>query len=86
MEICGVEILDAFSGARRRTTKQDVADVARVADYLDSIAFHWVPISAQDCPPESRSLQSTPWGEDSWGFRGGPDVLVLPIGLVIFLR
>jgi trimethylamine:corrinoid methyltransferase-like protein len=53
---CGVEILDAFTGARRRTTKQDVSDVARVADYLDSIAFHWVPISAQDCPPESRSL------------------------------
>jgi trimethylamine--corrinoid protein Co-methyltransferase len=53
---CGVEILDAFTGIRRRTTKQDVSDVARVADYLDSIAFHWVPISAQDCPPESRSL------------------------------
>jgi trimethylamine--corrinoid protein Co-methyltransferase len=53
---CGVEILDAFSGERRRTTKQDVSDVARVADYLDSIAFHWVPISAQDCPPVSRSL------------------------------
>jgi trimethylamine--corrinoid protein Co-methyltransferase len=27
-----------------------------VADYLEAIAFHWVPISAQDCPPESRSL------------------------------
>lgn len=53
---CGVEILDAFTGERRRTTKQDVMDVARVADYLDSIAFHWVPISAQDCPAESRSL------------------------------
>ena len=53
---CGVEILDAFSGERRRTTKQDVMDVARVADFLDAIAFHWVPISAQDCPPESRSL------------------------------
>lgn len=53
---CGVEIIDAFSGERRRTTKQDVADVARVADYLDAIAFHWVPISAQDCPPHTRSL------------------------------
>jgi trimethylamine---corrinoid protein Co-methyltransferase len=53
---CGVEIIDAFSGERRRTTKHDVEDVARVADYLDTIAFHWVPISAQDCPPENRSL------------------------------
>jgi trimethylamine--corrinoid protein Co-methyltransferase len=53
---CGVEVIDAFSGERRRTTKADLLDVARVADYLDAIAFHWVPISAQDCPPESRSL------------------------------
>lgn len=53
---CGVEILDAFTGERRMTTKNDVRDVARVADYLDDIAFHWVPISAQDCPPETRSL------------------------------
>jgi trimethylamine--corrinoid protein Co-methyltransferase len=53
---CGVEILDAFSGERRRTTKADLCDVARVADYLEAIAFHWVPVSAQDCPPESRSL------------------------------
>ena len=53
---CGVEILDVFSGVRRRAIKQDISDVARVADWLDAIAFHWVPISAQDCPPESRSL------------------------------
>jgi trimethylamine--corrinoid protein Co-methyltransferase len=53
---CGVEIIDAFNGERRRTTKQDLSDVSRVADYLEGIAFHWVPISAQDCPPESRSL------------------------------
>lgn len=53
---CGVEIFDAFTGERRTTTKKDVKDVARVADFLDSIAFHWVPISAQDCPPETRSL------------------------------
>lgn len=53
---CGVEIIDVFSGERRRATKEDVSDVARVADYLDAIAFHWVAISAQDRPVESRSL------------------------------
>lgn len=53
---CGVEIIDAFSGERRMTTKKDVQDVARVADLLEAIAFHWLPISAQDCPPQSRSL------------------------------
>lgn len=53
---CGVEVIDAFTGERHRSTKQDLSDVARVADYLDSIAFHWVPISAQDCPAHNRSL------------------------------
>lgn len=53
---CGVEIIDAFTQTKRTTTKQDVSDVARVADALDAIAFHWVPISAQDCPAYSRSL------------------------------
>lgn len=53
---CGVEVLDAFTGERRRSTLQDVSDAARVADALDAIAFHWTPVSAQDCPPESRSL------------------------------
>lgn len=53
---CGVEIIDVFSGERRTTTKQDLIDVARVADYLEAIAFHWIPISAQDCPAISRSL------------------------------
>lgn len=53
---CGVEVMDAFTGERRRSTLQDVSDAARVADALEAIAFHWIPISAQDCPPESRSL------------------------------
>jgi trimethylamine--corrinoid protein Co-methyltransferase len=53
---CGVEVLDAFTGERRRSTLQDVSDAARVADALDAIAFHWTPVSAQDCPPETRSL------------------------------
>lgn len=53
---CGVEILDPFSGELRRSTKQDVADIARVADYMEEISFHWVALSAQDCPPQSRSL------------------------------
>jgi trimethylamine--corrinoid protein Co-methyltransferase len=53
---CGVEIIDAVTGERRRATKQDVSDVARVADYLEAIAFHWAPLSAQDCPPASRGL------------------------------
>jgi trimethylamine--corrinoid protein Co-methyltransferase len=64
---CGVEVLDAFSGERRRSCLQDVADIARVADYLDAIAFHWVPVSAQDCPSETRSLHEllALWGHST---------------------
>ncbi|MEJ2266276.1 MAG: trimethylamine methyltransferase family protein [Anaerolineales bacterium] len=53
---CGVEVIDIQSGERRRSRWQDVADIARVADYLDEIAFHWVAVSAQDFPPETRGL------------------------------
>lgn len=53
---CGVEVIDIHSGERRRSVLQDVADIARVADCLDEVAFHWVPVSAQDCPPETRGL------------------------------
>ncbi len=53
---CGVEVLDPATNQRHRSTLEDVQDAARVADYLDAIAFHWTPISAQDRPPESRSL------------------------------
>ena len=53
---CGVEVIDIRTGERRRSVLQDVADIARVADSLEEVAFHWVPVSAQDCPPETRGL------------------------------
>jgi trimethylamine--corrinoid protein Co-methyltransferase len=53
---CGFEIIDIATGAKRRSTVRDVADIARVADNLEEVAFHWVPVSAQDCPPETRGL------------------------------
>jgi len=53
---CGVEVIDIRSGERRRSCLQDVADIARIADCLDEIAFHWVPVSAQDCPARTRGL------------------------------
>jgi len=53
---CGVETIDIHSGKLRRSCLKDVEDIARVADSLKQVAFHWVPVSAQDCPPESRGL------------------------------
>jgi len=53
---CGVEVLDIQNGQRRTSRLQDVADIARLADATEEIAFHWVPVSAQDMPPETRGL------------------------------
>jgi trimethylamine--corrinoid protein Co-methyltransferase len=53
---CGVETLDISGNEPRRSCLKDVEDIARVADYLEQIAFNWVPVSAQDYPTESRSL------------------------------
>lgn len=53
---CGVEVLDIDTGNRRTSCWQDVADIARVADGLEEIAFHWVAVSAQDLPPKTRGL------------------------------
>ena len=53
---CGVEIIDMLSGKCRRTRLRDVAEIARVADGIEEIAFHFAPVSAQDCPPETRGL------------------------------
>jgi trimethylamine--corrinoid protein Co-methyltransferase len=53
---CGVQMLDINTGERRSSRLQDVADIARVADALEEVAYHWVPVSAQDCPPETRGV------------------------------
>jgi trimethylamine--corrinoid protein Co-methyltransferase len=53
---CGVEVLDINTGKRRISSWQDVADIARVGDALEEIAFHWVAVSAQDYPAKTRGL------------------------------
>jgi trimethylamine--corrinoid protein Co-methyltransferase len=53
---CGVEIIDIETGERRMSKLSDVGDIARVADATEEIAFHWVALSAQDKPIETRGL------------------------------
>ena len=45
---CGHETIDFETGELRLSCKDDVAKMARVADYLSSIAFYWPMVSAQD--------------------------------------
>jgi len=47
---CGIETIDFTTRQRRSSTKEDVARMARVADYLSSIGFYWPIVSAQDFP------------------------------------
>jgi trimethylamine--corrinoid protein Co-methyltransferase len=60
---CGVEVLDIHSGKRRMSTWQDVADIARVGDALEEIAFHWVAVSAQDYPAKTRCMNFVRYGK-----------------------
>jgi trimethylamine--corrinoid protein Co-methyltransferase len=53
---CGVEVIDIANGERRISRLQDVRDIARLGDALEQIAFHWVPVSAQDAPVATRGL------------------------------
>jgi trimethylamine---corrinoid protein Co-methyltransferase len=53
---CGVEVMDIQTGQKRTSCLEDVHDIARVADATQEVAFHWVPVSAQDTPPETRGL------------------------------
>ncbi|HTP02392.1 MAG TPA: trimethylamine methyltransferase family protein [Anaerolineales bacterium] len=53
---CGVEVIDIRTGRRRISCLQDVADISRIADATEEVAFHWVPVSAQDMPVETRGL------------------------------
>jgi len=45
---CGTETIDLKTGEPRSSCKDDVAMMARVADYLSSISFYWPIVSAQD--------------------------------------
>ncbi len=45
---CGVETIDFDTRQRRPSCKNDVAKMARIADYLPSIGLYWPMVSAQD--------------------------------------
>jgi trimethylamine--corrinoid protein Co-methyltransferase len=47
---CGTETIDFDTRQRRSSRKEDVAHMARLADYLSSIGFYWPMVSAQDFP------------------------------------
>ena len=64
---CGVEVIDIHTSVKRTSELQDVADISRIADATEEVAFHWVPVSAQDKPHQTRGLHEikTIWGNST---------------------
>jgi trimethylamine--corrinoid protein Co-methyltransferase len=56
---CPADVVDLETGRRRPGTKQDIADITRLADALPQIAFHWQPVSANDAPVPVRPMHET---------------------------
>lgn len=52
----GVKLYDVFSGVLRTTTTKDVAETARVVDYLDNVDVYSQAVVARDTPKETGDL------------------------------
>ena len=46
---CGTLTVDFETGQQRYSRKEDVAQMAKLADALSSVAFYWPMVSARDC-------------------------------------
>jgi trimethylamine--corrinoid protein Co-methyltransferase len=58
----GTFTLDSASGIRRPSTLQDLVDVTRLSDALESVDFYWAPIVPGDVPNSVRTLVETATG------------------------
>jgi len=52
----GVQVIDVDDGRLRPTTKQDVADTAKLVDFLADVDVYERAVSAEDVPPQSVPL------------------------------
>jgi len=50
---CGIETIDFVTRQRRAACKDDIAQMARIADYLPAIGFYWPIVTASDHPHTS---------------------------------
>jgi trimethylamine--corrinoid protein Co-methyltransferase len=54
----GVEVIDPYTGERRTPTKADLANAAKIVDYLDDIDVCEKAVGASDVPPETVPLHN----------------------------
>jgi trimethylamine--corrinoid protein Co-methyltransferase len=55
----GIRVIDVVTGEYRDSTKKDVADIARLNDYLSDMDTHEISVGASDAPPETVSVHNT---------------------------
>ena len=69
----GIQVVDPYSGEVRDSTLQDVADSAKVVDYLSDVDVYERAVTANDVPPKSAPLhQAVAWmtNTSKHGFMG----------------
>ena len=54
----GLKVVDLQTGERREPTKQDVADTARLADFLSELDTYEVAVGAHDVPPATATIHN----------------------------
>jgi trimethylamine--corrinoid protein Co-methyltransferase len=54
----GIEVVDPFTGERRVPVKSDLANAARLVDYLDEIDVCEKAVGSSDVPPEALPLHN----------------------------
>ena len=54
----GIRVIDVETGEYRESTKQDIADIARLNDYLSEMDTHEIAVGAKDVPPETAAVHT----------------------------
>jgi trimethylamine--corrinoid protein Co-methyltransferase len=55
----GIRVIDVETGEYRESTKKDIADIARLNDYLSEFDTHEIAVGAKDAPPETAAVHNT---------------------------
>ncbi len=55
----GIRVIDPFTGEYRESTLKDIADIARLNDYLSDMDTHEIAVGAKEVPPETVAVHNT---------------------------
>ena len=55
----GIRVIDVETGEYRQSTKQDIADIARLNDYLSEMDTHEIAVGAKEVPPATAAVHNS---------------------------